>query len=100
MFSKPFQRYLHLKYLTLQNSVKTTEYHIRNGPNRWQISTCIQVIPEHVLLALLLAFIVFEILTFEIFDLEKVGEGHGVQHSQCRSQIVNVKIYKCQFLHF
>ena len=27
-----------------------------------------------------LALIVFEILTFEIFDLEKVGQDHGVQH--------------------
>ena len=80
MFSKPFQRYLHLKYLTLQNYVKTTEYNIRNGSNRWQISTCIQVIPEHVSLAYSLALTVFEILTFEIFDLEKVCQGHAVQH--------------------
>ena len=42
----------------------------------------------------------FKILTFEIFDLEKVGQGHEVQHWQCRSQITNVKIYKRHFLHF
>ena len=47
MFSKPFQRYLHLKYLILKNQVKPTEYNIRNGPIRWQITTCIKVIPEH-----------------------------------------------------
>ena len=47
-----------------------------------------------------LALTVFEILTFEIFDLEKVGQGHRVQHWHCRRQIANVKIYKRNFLHF
>ena len=47
-----------------------------------------------------LVLTVFEILTFEIFDLEKVDQGHGVQHWQCRSQIANVKIYKRHILHF
>ena len=50
------------------------EYNIRNGPVRWQISTCINFILEHFSLALP----VFEILIFEIFYLEKVGHGHGV----------------------
>ena len=45
-----------------------------------------------------LALTVFEILTFQIFDLEKVRQGHGVQHWQCRSQIANVKMYKRHFL--
>ena len=47
-----------------------------------------------------LAVTVFEIFIFEIFDFEKVGQGHGVQHWQCRNQIANVKIYKNPFLHF
>ena len=29
----------------------------------------------------------------------KVGQGHRVQHWQCRRQIANIKIYKHQFLH-
>ena len=45
-----------------------------------------------------LALTVSEILTFEIFELEKVDQGHGVQHRQCRRQIANVKFNKCHFL--
>ena len=62
MFSKPFQRKLHLKYLTSKNEVKDMEYNIRNGPIRWQIESCIKVIREHAWLA----FTVFEIFTFQI----------------------------------
>ena len=40
------------------------------------------------------------ILTFEIFDFEKVGQGHELQHWQCRRQITSVKIYKRHFLQF
>ena len=47
-----------------------------------------------------LALTVFEILTFEIFDLEKVGQSHGVQNWPCRRQIANVRINKSHFLHF
>ena len=47
-----------------------------------------------------LALTVFEILTFEIFDLEKVGQGNAVQHWQCRRQIANVEIYKRRLLDF
>ena len=46
------------------------------------------------------ALTVFEILKFEMFDLEKVGQGYGVQHRQCRRQIANVKNYKRHFLNF
>ena len=46
-----------------------------------------KVIHEHAWLAFSLALTVFEILTFEIFDLEKVGQGHGVQHWQCRTRL-------------
>ena len=46
-----------------------------------------------------LAITVFEILTFEIVDLEKVGQGHGVRHWQCRSQFANVQIYKRHFFY-
>ena len=82
--------------LTLKIYGKMTEDNIRNGPIRWQISICINFIHEHFALALT----VFQILILEIFDLEKVGQGLGVQHWQCRSQIANVKIYKRHFLQF
>ena len=51
------------------------DYNIRNGSIRWQIATSIKVIFEHLSLA-------FEILTFKIRDLENVGQGNNVQHSQ------------------
>ena len=83
------------KSLTLKIYGKVTENNIRNGQVRWQISTCINLIIEHFSLALA----VIEILIFEIFDLEKVGQVHGVQHWQCHSQTANVKIYKRNFLN-
>ena len=85
-----------LENLTLKMYGKVTEYNIRNDPVRWQISTCKNFRLEQFSRALT----VFEILTFERVDLEKVGQGHGVQHWQCRSQIANVKIYKRRFLDF
>ena len=39
------------------------------------------------------ALSVNEAIKLEIFNLEKVGQGHGVQHWQCRSPIANVQIY-------
>ena len=54
---------------------------MRNDPVRWQISTCINFILEHFSLDLS----VFEILKFAIFELEKVGQGHEVQHWQCHT---------------
>ena len=48
-----------------------------------------------------LALTVFEILTFEIFDLERQDQGQRVQHSLwwCYS-MANVEIYKCYLLQF
>ena len=56
-----------LENFTFKIYGNVTEYNIRNGPVRWQISACINFILEHLSLALT----VFDILTFEIFDLEK-----------------------------
>ena len=75
-----------------------TEYNIRNGPVPWKISTCINFILEHILLALT----VFEILTFEIFHLEQVGQGHGVQHWQFAARLqtsksINLILYMFDF---
>ena len=58
--------------------VKVTEYNIRNDPVRWQISTSIKITSEQFSLALT----VFQIFTFQIRDLENVGQSHNVQHSQ------------------
>ena len=35
------------------------------------------------------------ILTFQNLDLQKVGQGHGVQLPQIHHSMSNVKIYKC-----
>ena len=40
------------------------------------------------------AFPVNEILTFKILYLEKVGQGHGLQLSQWRHSMANIKIIK------
>ena len=40
------------------------------------------------------ALTVSEIITFKIFDLEKLGPGHEVKRLQCRHLIPNVKFYK------
>ena len=49
------------KCLTLKMKVKVTEYNIRNGSIRWQISFSIKVILEH----FSLAPSIFEIFTFQ-----------------------------------
>ena len=36
----------------------------------------------------------------EKFDLENVGQGHGVQHSQWSYSIVNINLYKVIIEHF
>ena len=77
-FSSVYLSNSQLESLTLKIYGKIMEYIIRNDLVRWQISTCINFIFEHFPLALT----VFEILTFEIFDLKKLGQGERVQHSQ------------------
>ena len=69
---------------------------MHNGSIRWKISKSLKVICDSFVLALTIS----KILTFEIFDHEKAGPGHGVQRSQwCRS-MANIKICKRQFLYF
>ena len=34
-------------------------------------------------------------LAIKMFDLQQVGQGHGVQFSQLQLSMANVKIYKC-----
>ena len=54
------------------------EYNTRNDAIRWQILKFANVM----LCTFALALIVFKILTFEIFDVEKLGKGQRVQHLQ------------------
>ena len=70
--------------------------HFIEEPNKHKSKQLLWVIKDTSKLALT----VYKILIFEIFNLKKVGPGHGVQRWQCRSQIANVKIYKHHFLHF
>ena len=66
IFSKPFKRYLHA--FEIFDLDKVGQYHnIWNSHLRWQISTWIKFIPEHVWLA----FTVFEIFTLQISWLWK-----------------------------
>ena len=41
-----------------------------------------------------LALTVSEILTLDSFNLQKVGQGHIIQLSQCCRSMENIKIYK------
>ena len=46
-----------------------------------------------------LALTISMMLAFELFDLEKVGQCHRVQHvNLCHS--ATIKIYNCHLLHF
>ena len=53
------------------------EHNIRNGAVRWQISKSIKDITHFAP-----AFTNSEILAFQIVDVENVGQGRVVQHSQ------------------
>ena len=57
--------------------VKVAEYNVRNDAIRWRISTSIKDIVR----TFMLSFTASEILTFQMFALEKIGQGHRVQHS-------------------
>ena len=75
--------------LDIENVGQGHEYNFRNDA----ISTIFDGI-------FYLALIVSEILAFDIFGLEKVGQGHRVQISQWRRFMVNMKIYKSHNTHF
>ena len=42
-----------------------------------------------------LALTISEILTFQIFDIKKLGQGQEVQFLQLHNSTANIKIYKC-----
>ena len=58
-------------------NVKVVENNIRSDAITWRISTYLKVI-DFIFMWFLT---VFEILTFQIFDLENVSQGQRVQHS-------------------
>ena len=69
---------------------QSTTFAIVPGTIWWQITKSIKVIFQIVALSLS-----FCDIKLENFDLEKLGQGHGVQHSQWCHSMENIKIYKC-----
>ena len=72
------------------------EYNFRNIGPGWQISKSTKVVPYMFALALTVS----DILTFHIFYIQQVGQSHGVQFSQWRHSMADIKISKCRFLNF
>ena len=62
------------------------EYKIRSSVIRWQISN----IKSVVLRISALALTVSDISTFEMFDLDNLGQDHRVQHSQGCHSLANI----------
>ena len=79
------------KFFTFKMVVMIIDHGISNGAIRWKIWKSIKV----KLYIFILAFTISKILTFQIFKLKSLGQGHVVQHLQWCWLMVNVKIYKC-----
>ena len=54
-------------------------------------------IPAHIVT---LARTVFEILTFQIFDLQNLGQGHQLHNLQWCHSVANINLYKSHSSHF
>ena len=69
-------------------------------PIRWQISTSRKVILEQFSLAL--TIFSRKNSHFKIHDLENVGQGHDVQHSQWSHSMANINLYNIKVIleHF
>ena len=61
----------YIRVFTLKSRSRSVRCNFRNGISRWQISKTIKV----VLCIFAVAFTISDILTFNIFDLQKVGQG-------------------------
>ena len=72
------------------------EYNCRNGLIRWKVSKVIEIVP----CIYALAVIVSGIFTFQMFDLEKVGQGPRAQFLQSCHSISNINMYKNRPMHF
>ena len=67
--------------------VKVTEYNIRNGPLRWQISTSIKVIIEHFSLALIVFVRDIRISKFAILKVNVKVKTYTIRSGVSRWQI-------------
>ena len=78
-------------------NIKVKEYNVRNDTIRYQILKSTNIIS----CSFALALTVFEILTFEKFDLEKVGQGQWVTGNVAArlqmSKSIKVILYICYF---
>ena len=72
------------------------EYSFRNVVLRLQVSKSTKVVARIFVLDL----IVLKMLTFRIFFTSKVGKGRGLELSQRRHLMANVKMYKSHFFTF
>ena len=68
-----------------ENVGQDHEYNMCNDGIRWQISTSKKIILHIFVLALAIS----EIFTFQMFDLENLSQGHGVQHSLLPHSMAN-----------
>ena len=85
--------------MSLKSRPWLAEYDFGSGVIRWQISV-IKIYKSRSLLSFTLALGTSEILALQTFDLEKVGQGRGQQHSRWCHLMANMKIHKRHFLHF
>ena len=83
------------KLFTFKNRSRSRSILFRNQPfdDKYQN---LQVVPCIFALALTIS----EILAFQIFDLEKLGQGQGVQFLQLRHSMANIKVNKSRLIYF
>ena len=96
--SRPMHLYANsylFRDINISNSkpyVRSQKYDFRNDTIRWQMSKSTKVVPFIFALALTIS---------NFFFLQKVGKGQGIQFSQWRHSLANVKICKvvsCRFV--
>ena len=91
--------YYYFKLLTLQIQVKVTWHKNGTYAIRQRISTSTKAVLEHFSLAFTDSR--YYILYFlKCCDLENIGQGHDVQHSQWRHSMTNINLYKSRIEHF
>ena len=83
------------KIVYLKTYDNFTEYNFRNDAIQWQISKS----TNDVSCIYALVLTVSEMLTFQVFDHQKLSQSHRVQFSYWRHSMTSVKIYKRNFLH-
>ena len=71
--------------------VKITEYNTHNGAIRWRMLISLK---SHMTHFFATALTVFEMITFQIWDPENLGQGHEVKHSQWSRSMAQINLYK------